>query len=181
MPWGPVRMLAQLRYFGYIINPIVLYFCFNRSGSRVQAVLADVTNTPWNERHSYVIPGPDRSDSRWQHRCQKQFHVSPFLPMEMDYHWRLQVPGSRLRISIDNWEDQRRAFHAGLSMRRRSITGYELSRVLVRFPAITVSIAARIYWQAARLWMKNVTFFSHPAHDELQHDSSTSTQPALKN
>lgn len=159
---GPIRMLTQVRVLGYVMNPITLYYCFDGSGGQLQAVLAEVTNTPWNERHSYVIPGPAAQRSRWRYECPKSFHVSPFLPMEMSYRWRLELPGERLRLGIENWEAGNRVFDALLSLRRRRLDHRAQTGVLFRQPTICFETIAKIYYQAARLWWKRVRFFPHP-------------------
>ncbi len=159
---GPIRLLAHLRYFGLIANPVSFYFCFDPDGEQLQAVLAEVTNTPWHQRHCYVLPGPPDGKSKWKHRCDKEFHVSPFLPMQMQYRWRLTVPGKQLTVAIQNWDEHGLAFEASLALHRRPIDGAGLARVLLRYPAMTLRVVTGIYWQAARLWMKKVTFLSHP-------------------
>ncbi|MCA9295145.1 MAG: DUF1365 domain-containing protein, partial [Phycisphaerales bacterium] len=81
-PVGPIRLLTHLRYFGYIMNPVSFYYCWSEDESRVETIVADVTNTPWNERHAYVLDGGMNSgDLQHQRfRFNKEFHVSPFMP-----------------------------------------------------------------------------------------------------
>ena len=52
---GPIRLLTHLRYFGHCFNPVSFYYCFNDSDEKVEAIMAEVTNTPWKERYAYVI------------------------------------------------------------------------------------------------------------------------------
>lgn len=164
-PGGPIRLLTNLRYFGYVINPISIYYCFDEPGERVEAVVAEVTNTPWGERHCYVLADPVRdprtAEPLWS---EKALHVSPFLPMEMRYRWRISDPGEKLSLAIENHAGGRRPFHAAISLSRRSISGWQLSRVLLRYPLITARIAGGIHWQAARLWWKGAPFHAHPEH-----------------
>ena len=166
-PSGPIRLLTQLRYFGYIINPVSFYFCFDSNDEGVEAIVAEVRNTPWGERHCYVI------DARSAHSQdgdpdlitashQKTFHVSPFMPMDMEYRWRIAPPDDELNVQIENRRAGVRQFDASLSLHRRPITAFNLARALMRYPLMTVQVALSIYWQALRLKLKGVTFFPHP-------------------
>lgn len=114
-PRGPIRLLTNLRYLGYVINPVSYYYCFNETGTRVSSILAEVHNTPWGERHCYVLSAP--SDAAGQPvdlksvdlRTVKDFHVSPFMRMDMEYHWKLSPPGTSLAIHIENFQRERSA------------------------------------------------------------------------
>jgi uncharacterized protein len=161
-PAGPIRVLTHLRYFGYVINPISMYYCFDESGAAVEACVAEVTNTPWGERHCYVLPDPIQGQNRPAPVCEKQLHVSPFMPMQMQYRWQLSVPGETLSLRIENRMPGKPMFHAAMSLSRRPLTSWQLARVLLRYPLMTGRVAAGIYWQAARLWWKGATFYPHP-------------------
>jgi DUF1365 family protein len=130
----------------------------------VECVVAEVNNTPWGERHCYVLPARNgrRQANASNHKLDKQFHVSPFLPMDMEYRWRFVDPGASLQVHMENRKAGERIFDATLSMRRQEITGPGLARVLVRYPLITVKIIFRIHFQALRLWMKGAVFQTHP-------------------
>jgi DUF1365 family protein len=160
-PAGPIRLLTHLRYFGYIQNPVSFYYCFDPSGERVETIVAEITNTPWGERHAYIIEGDGRGGP---HRVKlaKTFHVSPFMPMDQQYDWRLPTPDEHLRVHMVNEIDGRRVFDATLVMRRAPLTGPVLASCLVRHPVMTARVAAGIYWQALRLWWKGVPFHAHP-------------------
>ncbi|NOT44190.1 MAG: DUF1365 domain-containing protein [Acidobacteria bacterium] len=159
-PEGPIRLLTHLRYAGYIFNPVSLFYCFDRAGTGLEAVVADVTNTPWGERHQYVVPlgGTDRA------RLRKAFHVSPFMPMAQDYEWRFGTPDRQLAVRMVNREAGRETFDATLWLERRPLTSGALARVLVRYPALTARVTLGIYWQALRLLAKGTPFHPHPRH-----------------
>jgi DUF1365 family protein len=148
-PGGPVRVLTQLRRFGFSFNPVSFYFCFE--GDRVAAVAAEVTNTPWLERHVYVL---ERSGDV----VAKAFHVSPFLGMDGEYEWRVSDPGATLSIEIEHRAAGRRVFDATLSLRRRALS----PRLLAEHPAGPLAVVARIYLQALRLKLKGVPHHRHP-------------------
>lgn len=161
---GPIRLLTHLRFFGYSFNPVSFYYCFDVAGQRVQAIVAEITNTPWKERHAYVLPvsSSDATGGAWRFRFDKQFHVSPFMPMDMSYDWRFSAPGEGLHVHMENWRDGRLAFDATLSLRRQPISSASLARALVAFPLMTAQVTALIHWQALRLWAKRTPFFTHP-------------------
>lgn len=160
-PEGPIRLLANLRYFGFIINPISCYFCFGARGEQLETIVLEVTNTPWRERISYVLPcDPGRDVQRI--RFNKALHVSPFLPMNMQYEWRGNTPGSGISINIDNSIDEDKVFDATLQLRREEISTASLNRALLAYPFMTAKVLAAIYWQALRLALKRVPFFSYP-------------------
>lgn len=167
-PDGPIRVLTHMRYFGYTFNPVTFYYCFDSSGKKVQTILAEITNTPWKERHAYVLPvtSATRNDTVMRFEFGKEFHVSPFWPMDMSYDWRLSVPGEQLRIHMDNLQrkdgNTRRVFDATLTLQREEISSAALARVLYRYPLMTAKISGAIYWQALRLWFRRTPFFTHP-------------------
>ncbi len=159
-PDGAVRLLTNLRSWGYLFNPVSFYYCFDRSG-RLAAVLAEITNTPWGERHHYVLPA--RPDGVVEGSFDKAFHVSPFQPMEQRYRWRLTAPGDRLFVHMENQAADRTVFDASLTAARRPWTGRTLAGILLRHPWMTGKVVLSIYWQALRLWWKRATFHPHPA------------------
>jgi DUF1365 family protein len=157
-PAGPIRLLCHPRYAGYVFNPVSFYYCFSASES-LEAVVADVSNTPWNERHAYVLPGDGAAVDA---RETKQFHVSPFLPMDHEYRFSFQPPGATLRARIENTRAGERAFDAQLELTRREIDGAALARALLRFPFMTAQVFAAIYWQAFQLRRLGAPEYPHP-------------------
>ncbi|MGH2863639.1 MAG: DUF1365 domain-containing protein, partial [Solirubrobacteraceae bacterium] len=166
-PEGPIRLLTHLRYFGYCFNPVSFYYCYERHGERVQAVVAHVTNTPWGERHAYVMPVEQAADhgtiKLMRGRFAKALHVSPLMGMEHTYDWRLTEPGERLAVHIASLgTDGETAFDATLALERRELGGYELTRALARYPLLTMRIITRIYGHALRLRLRGAAYFPHP-------------------
>jgi uncharacterized protein len=166
-PMGPVRLLTHLRYFGHCFNPVSFYYCHGDRGEGVRAVAAEVTNTPWGERHVYVLDdrhARDRGSARvLEGEHTKRLHVSPLMGMAQCYRWRVGEPGETLSLHIDS-NDPRgtRTFDATLALRRREISPGELRRVLARYPLITVRILARIYGHALTLRLRGASYHPHP-------------------
>jgi uncharacterized protein len=172
-PAGPIRMLTHLRYFGANFNPVTLYYCFDPSDSNIDTIVAEITNTPWKQRHSYVLSQDMNvaSGAARRYCFKKKFHVSPFLGMDYDYDWRFGVPGrhsgERLTVHMENRHGDK-AFDATLDLRRREIGARALAATLISFPAMTVAVVAGIYWQALKLWLKRVPLHTHP--DKINHE-----------
>jgi DUF1365 family protein len=176
-PMGPIRLLTHLRYWSYIFNPVSFYYCFDISGTRLEAMVADVSNTPWAERYQYVLAVPDSTEPRVS--LNKAFHVSPFMPLDIEYDWRFTLPAEWLSVHMASAHQGTGVFDATLTLQRRPIGTWSLARVLVRHPAMTLVVVASIYWQAYRLWRKRTPFYHHPRHGqtarpEAPHTTSTS-------
>ncbi|MEZ5353677.1 MAG: DUF1365 domain-containing protein [Bryobacteraceae bacterium] len=160
-PAGSIRLLTHLRYWGYCFNPVSFYYCFAPGTDRLETIVAEITNTPWGERHSYVLPvGSD--GERLRFRFAKQFHVSPFMPMDLAYDWSFSTPGAALAVHMVNLHDGAPLLDATLSLERRPLNREQMLRALVRFPWMTAQVSAAIYWQALRLKIKRSPFYDHP-------------------
>jgi len=148
---GPVRLLTNVRSFGHLFNPVSLYYCFDHDGDRIERVLAEVTNTPWGERHTYTLDATDTT-------IDKAFHVSPFLGMDSEYRIRMTTPGEQLRVHMESRRDGRVDFDATLALRRRELSAWPV----LRRPFMTARVMAGIYVQAARLRLKGAPYHPHP-------------------
>jgi DUF1365 family protein len=158
---GAVRLLTSPRTFGRSFNPVSFYYCFDPA-DELEAIVAEVTNTPWGERHSYVMDA--RGGGKvLREDFDKAFHVSPFMGMDHRYRWALTVPGETLSIQIDSDRDGGRAFDATLGLRRRPLTRRNLNRLLARFPFAALRVLVLIYGQALRLKLKGASYFPNPS------------------
>jgi uncharacterized protein len=177
-PAGPVRLLTHLRYFGYGFNPVSFYYCFDATGARVETIVAEITNTPWGERHAYVLDQGDNlgNDVHFRYRFAKVFHVSPFMDMDFDYDWRFTAPGTALAVHMENFKGGNKLFDATLALTHREITGLALAGMLTRYPFMTAKVIVGIYWQAFRLRMKRTPFYAHPP--KTPHADTGDAHPA---
>jgi uncharacterized protein len=160
-PAGPVRLLTTLRTLGHSFNPVSFFYCFEAGGERVEAVVAQVTNTPWGESHAYVLRR--QGETVMRDTMQKAFHVSPFIGMDGRYDWRVTEPNGQLLVHIDERDGGGgHLFDATLSLERHELSRSRLTRMLVRFPAASLRVVFLIYWNAIRLKLKGAPYHPHP-------------------
>lgn len=163
-PGGPIRLLTHARYAGHVFNPVSFYYCYANDGCTLQTILVQITNTPWKERHAYVLPVAEgvRGGSAVSWAFDKAFHVSPFEAMDRDYEWRFTETGHALSVQMNVSNGDERQFDATLALHRRELSGANLARVLWRSPLMTLQVVDAIHWQALRLWLKRNPVHDHP-------------------
>ncbi|HEY5044231.1 MAG TPA: DUF1365 domain-containing protein [Solirubrobacteraceae bacterium] len=159
-PAGPIRLLTHLRTFGHCFNPVSLYYCFTPQ-EQLGAVVAEVTSTPWGDRHAYVLEhvgeGPVLAAS-----FAKALHVSPFMGMEQRYTLRTAVPDATVAVHIESRERGALVFDATLALRRAPLSTRGLARITARYPVGTLRVLALIYGHAFALKLKGVPLHARP-------------------
>ncbi|MDR3463926.1 MAG: DUF1365 family protein [Beijerinckiaceae bacterium] len=158
---GSIQLLALPRVLGYAFNPLTVYFCRRADGALV-AILYDVRNT-FGERHGYLIPVAPTHEGPILQSCEKCFHVSPFMDMDMTYRFTIVPPGAALSVGIDGWQDGERVIAACFAGTRRRLTDRQLLRVFLAHPLLGLAAIAGIHWEALKLWLKGVNLRARPA------------------
>jgi DUF1365 family protein len=161
-PEGPIRMLTNLRYFGFIVNPITCYYCFDKTGKHLQTIVAEVTNTPWRERCHYILPVKDVHSSKQNIHFAKTMHVSPFQPMDLEYRWRGKTPAKDLVVHIDVLKQDNLIFDATMILSHQPANKKTMNKFLLRYPFMTMKVFISIYWQALKLMIKKNPYYSNP-------------------
>jgi DUF1365 family protein len=161
-PAGPIRLLTQLRSFGLCFNPVSFYYCLDATGEQLHSVLAEVTNTPWGERHSYLLGDRDPHSTMLRGRFTKELHVSPFMGMDHVYEARATLPGPTLSVHIESRRGDTRAFDATLALERRELTRAQVRRITARYPLATARVLALIYGHAVALKLAGAHVHPHP-------------------
>ena len=164
LPDGPIFLLTHLRYLGYNFNPISIYYCYTRNG-RLDTMMAEVNST-FGESHNYWLSAGNQVSALNSHihRSSKAIHVSPFMPMELDYRFVLSTPGDQLVAHMDTLEGEHSGFDATLTMNREPWNARSIRQALLRFPWVTAKVITAIHWEALKLYCKKAPVFTHPNH-----------------
>ena len=161
---GPIRLLTHLRYFGYCFNPVSFYYCFDKDDNKVEFILAEVTNTPWKERFSYVLRASNnKQENKIKSKMKKELHVSPFWDMEHVYDWAFSSPMDKLNVFMKNYKDGEKVFDATLNLKRSILNKKSLFSSVFKYPFMTIKVVFWIHLQAFFLWLRGATFFIHPS------------------
>lgn len=164
-PAGPIRLLTHFRYFGHIFNPLSLYFCYDESDTKLEYVVAEVMNTPWKELHCYVLTDNQNEPLSFSNVHQKEFHVSPFMDLDMQYRWKIEAPDQSIHVEIENWQKDSKVFDAIIDLKKVEINSKSLTNVLLHFPLMTLKVVAAIHFEALKLWLKGVAYVPHPKNN----------------
>jgi DUF1365 family protein len=163
-PEGPIRLLTQLRYFSTYFSPLNLFYVYDEQDEHVEYIVAEVSNTPWKERHCYVLWEGNRTceATELDFSHPKQFHVSPFMEMDLEYRWQLNNPGTFLSVQLENFKDSKELFSARMQLKRRVLDRQQLRRMAFRYPLMSLQIIIAIYYQALKIWWKKCPVYPHP-------------------
>ncbi|MGC9423279.1 DUF1365 domain-containing protein [Vibrio sp.] len=160
---GKVVAVLHLRYLGLYFSPVNFYYLYDEQGLW-RYLLAEVSNTPWNERHYYALPADaGNNNQHWQQ--DKAFHVSPFNPIDQQYHWKLKPLTDHLMVHLE-CHRQHKEFDATLTLRAQSFTSNALIKLLLKTPMMTMKVMVGIYWHAFKLWRKGAPFYAHPQSEQ---------------
>ena len=168
---GKISILTHLRTFGYCFNPVTFYYLWGDDLTSPVAIMTEITNTPWGERYAKCFRWKDTDiNEKSEYDFRKEFHVSPFIGMDVDYDWRFQNPQETVKIDMYLRQNNKSFFSAHLHLKQKAISFKNLSMALIRFPFMTLKVTAAIYWNALLLKLKGCPFYSHPKHLETKHE-----------
>lgn len=157
---GPIRLLCMPRVLGFVFNPLSVYFCYRPDGT-LAATLYEVSNT-FGERHNYLVPTSGNTEPVHLQAAEKRFHVSPFLPLDLHYRFRIAPPAETVSVSVHVHDRSGLLVAASLSAARTELTDGELFKTFAVYPLLTLKVVAGIHWEALKLWLKGVNVWTKP-------------------
>ena len=164
---GRIGLLTQCRLFGYVFNPISLYYCWN-TNAELAAIVVEVRNT-FGEQHLYILDHADKPQGTTAHfQTTKQMHVSPFISMDGTYDFSFTPLGEQLSVTIVQQQQGTRLLDAQLQGVRTAITNRNVMKLIAQYPFVTFKTMSAIHWEAARLYLKGVPFIPHPGKTKDQ-------------
>ena len=164
---GKIFLLTHCRYLGILFNPVSFYYCFDKE-NKLLAIVAEITNTPWLERHHYSLDCRGKSKQHMMDfSFNKEFHVSPFMDLKQHYQWYFSSPKSSLHVVMKNYEDKKHLFTAQMHLQATELTSKALDLFIVKYPFMTLKVITGIYYNALKLNLKKTPFYEHP-HNELK-------------
>ena len=173
-PSGQIYVLSHLRVFGHVFNPVTFYYCYKPDGVGIDCIVAEITNTPWKERHAYLLTldqNLSENPGLLKFQIDKDFHVSPFFSLEYLYEMTFSIPGKNLKVGISNYQEGSRHFHASMNLAHRELSTGSLMKQVIQMPWVTIKVVWGIYWQALKLKLKGLPYIPHPGglKSELKH------------
>jgi uncharacterized protein len=162
-----IMLLCWPRILGHVFNPLSVYFCYQQEN--LSAVFYEVKNT-FGEQHIYAFEIEKKSEAIIEHKAKKNFYVSPLIPMQADYHFRLRSPAEELWLTIAESVDNKPQLFAEWLGRQEPLTPSAMWRALIHFPLLSIKILFSIHWQALQMWVKGATYYSKPAPPEAHSE-----------
>lgn len=174
---GKVFMLSQCRCLGLYFSPINFYYCYNLDGN-CKYMLAEVSNTPWNQRHYYLVPMQTEKTKSNRHITTKAFHVSPFMDLAMKYRWHLPEPQSEVHVAIDNINLQgKKVFAVNMTLHKKPENAFTLLKSWFSLPLGVIKVVSLIYWQALQLFAKRIPFIAYQKAESTQAKTENNLEP----
>lgn len=163
---GSISLLTNISYFGFCFNPVSFYYCYSPIDQSLQYVVSEITNTPWGEKHRQVFTFK-QDETKKTFQFPKDFHVSPFMPMNIDYTWVFHAPDEDLFVYMQNRNqgEKHLLFDTTLKLKRYKLTAATVLWQFLRFPLVTFKTMLAIYYQATKLFFKRIPFYTHPSKE----------------